>query len=207
MGCRNQTQQNQRSEVDSIKIRTNKDENSQKSRTLEAKIVLLGDISVGKTSIASRYCKNTFNEHHINTIGGAYLQQKIVLSNGVSIKFHIWDTSGQERFRTMTNLYYHDAQAAILTYDVTNEESLKSLDYWINELKGKVETDNMILILAGNKCDVSDEERKVDMRKGMQVAEKYGMTFFETSAKAGTGIVELFNEIGNRIYEFKKLEK
>ena len=207
MGCRNQTQQNQKSDEDAIKIRTNKDENSQKSQTLEAKIVLLGDINVGKTSIASRYCKNTFNEHHINTIGGAYLQQKIVLSNGVSIKLHIWDTSGQERFRTMTNLYYHDAQAAILTYDVTNEESLKSLDYWINELKGKVETDNMILILAGNKCDVSDEERKVDMRKGMQVAEKYGMTFFETSAKAGTGIVELFNEIGNRIYEIKKLEK
>ena len=207
MGCRNQTQQNQKSDEDAIKIRTNKDENSQKSQTLEAKIVLLGDINVGKTSIASRYCKNTFNEHHINTIGGAYLQQKIVLSNGVSIKLHIWDTSGQERFRTMTNLYYHDAQAAILTYDVTNEESLKSLDYWINELKGKVETDNMILILAGNKCDVSDEERKVDMRKGMQVAEKYGMTFFETSAKAGTGIVELFNEIGNRIYELKKLEK
>ena len=207
MGCRNQTQQNQKSDEDAIKIRTNKDENSQKSQTLEAKIVLLGDINVGKTSIASRYCKNTFNEHHINTIGGAYLQQKIVLSNGVSIKLHIWDTSGQERFRTMTNLYYHDAQAAILTYDVTNEESLKSLDYLINELKGKVETDNMILILAGNKCDVSDEERKVDMRKGMQVAEKYGMTFFETSAKAGTGIVELFNEIGNRIYEIKKLEK
>ena len=207
MGCRNQTQQNQKSDEDAIKIRTNKDENSQKSQTLEAKIVLLGDINVCKTSIASRYCKNTFNEHHINTIGGAYLQQKIVLSNGVSIKLHIWDTSGQERFRTMTNLYYHDAQAAILTYDVTNEESLKSLDYWINELKGKVETDNMILILAGNKCDVSDEERKVDMRKGMQVAEKYGMTFFETSAKAGTGIVELFNEIGNRIYEIKKLEK
>ena len=207
MGCRSQTQQNKSSEEDAIKIRTNKDDNSQKAKTLEAKIVLLGDISVGKTSIASRYCKNTFNEHHINTIGGAYLQQKIVLSNGVSIKLHIWDTSGQERFRTMTNLYYHDAQAAILTYDVTNEESLKSLDYWINELKGKVETDNMILILAGNKCDVSDEERKVDMRKGMQVAEKYGMTFFETSAKAGTGIVELFNEIGNRIYEIKKLEK
>ena len=205
MGCKNQTQQQQNLKEDAIKIRT-KDEN-QKSRQLETKIVLLGDISVGKTSIASRYCKNTFNEHHINTIGGAYLQQKIVLSNGVSIKFHIWDTSGQERFRTMTNLYYHDAQAAILTYDVTNEDSMKSLDYWINELKGKVETDNMILILAGNKCDVSDNERKVDMRKGMQLAEKYGMTFFETSAKAGTGIIELFNEIGNRIYELKKLEK
>ena len=205
MGCKNQTQQQQNLKEDAIKIRT-KDEN-QKSRQLEAKIVLLGDISVGKTSIASRYCKNTFNEHHINTIGGAYLQQKIVLSNGVSIKFHIWDTSGQERFRTMTNLYYHDAQAAILTYDVTNEDSMKSLDYWINELKGKVETDNMILILAGNKCDVSDNERKVDMRKGMQLAEKYGMTFFETSAKAGTGIIELFNEIGNRIYELKKFEK
>ena len=98
-----------------------KDEAKKKSevKEFEIKICLLGDVNVGKTSIASRFCKNSFNENYINTIGGAYQQQNIVLNNGAKIKLHIWDTSGQDRFRSMTNLYYRDAQVAILTYDVT----------------------------------------------------------------------------------------
>ena len=71
----------------------------QESKELEIKICLLGDVSVGKTSIASRFCKNSFNENYINTIGGAYQQQNIVLNNGAKIKLYIWDTSGQDRFR------------------------------------------------------------------------------------------------------------
>ena len=121
------------------------------SKEFEIKICLLGDVSVGKTSIASRFCKNSFNENYINTIGGAYQQQNIVLNNGAKIKLHIWDTSGQDRFRSMTNLYYRDAQVAILTYDVTNEESLEGLNYWLNELNDKVVIDDMILCLVGNK--------------------------------------------------------
>ncbi len=100
------------------------DSKKTESKEFEIKICLLGDVSVGKTSIASRFCKNSFNENYINTIGGAYQQQNIVLNNGAKIKLHIWDTSGQDRFRSMTNLYYRDAQVAILTYDVTNEHSL-----------------------------------------------------------------------------------
>ena len=110
----------------------------QESKEFEIKICLLGDVNVGKTSIASRFCKNSFNENYINTIGGAYQQQNIVLNNGAKIKLHIWDTSGQDRFRSMTNLYYRDAQVAILTYDVTNEQSLDSLNYWLNELMRKL---------------------------------------------------------------------
>ena len=64
--------------------------------------------------------QNSFNDHHINTIGGAYQQQKVVLGNGAMVKLHIWDTSGQERFRAMTNLYYRDAQVALLTYEINN---------------------------------------------------------------------------------------
>ena len=114
---------------------------------------------VGKISIASRFCKNSFNDTYINTIGGAYQQQNITLNNGAKIKLHIWDTSGQERFRTMTKLYYKDAKVAILTYDVTNEQSLDNLDYWLNELNDKIEVENMILCLAGNKNDVEAFEK------------------------------------------------
>ena len=171
------------------------------SKELEIKICLLGDVSVGKTSIASRFCKNSFNENYINTIGGAYQQQNIVLNNGAKIKLHIWDTSGQDRFRSMTNLYYRDAQVAILTYDVTNEQSLESLNYWLNELNDKVEIDNMVLCLAGNKNDVDANEKRVPTAKGKLFAEEHNMIFFETSAKTGAGVKELFQAIATKEYE------
>ncbi len=207
MGCNNSAQSNTNkpSEESTLRIKsTPKD--LEKTKVIEAKIVLLGDVSVGKTSIASRYCKNSFNDHHINTIGGAYQQQKVVLNNGAMVKLHIWDTSGQERFRAMTNLYYRDAQVAILTYDVTKESSYLGIEFWITELKYKVENDNMILCLVVNKYDVDENERKVSKVKGKKFAEDNNMIFFETSAKNGDGVKDLFLALANKAYElFKKL--
>ena len=205
MGCNNSsgTNINKPTEESTLRIKsTPKDE--EKTKIIEAKIVLLGDVSVGKTSIASRYCKNSFNEHHINTIGGAYQQQKVVLGNGPMVKLHIWDTSGQERFRAMTNLYYRDAQVAILTYDITNESSFSSIEFWIQELKYKVENENMILCLVGNKCDVNSNERKITTQKGKNFAQDNNMIFFETSAKTGEGVKDLFVTIANKVYEQQK---
>ena len=205
MGCNNSsgTNINKPTEESTLRIKsTPKDE--EKTKIIEAKIVLLGDVSVGKTSIASRYCKNSFNEHHINTIGGAYQQQKVVLGNGSMVKLHIWDTSGQERFRAMTNLYYRDAQVAILTYDITNESSFSSIEFWIQELKYKVENENMIICLVGNKCDVNSNERKITTQKGKNFAQDNNMIFFETSAKTGEGVKDLFVTIANKVYEQQK---
>ena len=205
MGCNNSSQSNTNkpSEESTLRIKSTSKED-EKTKILETKIVLLGDVSVGKTSIASRYCKNSFNDHHINTIGGAYQQQKVVLPNGSMVKLHIWDTSGQERFRAMTNLYYRDAQVAILTYDITNEQSFSSIDFWIKELKYKVENENMILCLVGNKCDVNSNEKKVTTLKGKNFAAEYNMIFFETSAKTGEGVKDLFVTIANKVYEQQK---
>jgi len=205
MGCNNTTptNTNNKKEESTLRIKTTPKE-EEKTKIIEAKIVLLGDVSVGKTSIASRYCKNSFNEHHINTIGGAYQQQKVVLNNGAMIKLHIWDTSGQERFRAMTNLYYRDAQVAILTYDIKNEASFTSIEFWIQELKYKVENENMILCLVGNKCDVSQDERKVSTIKGKNFAQENNMIFYETSAKTGEGVKDLFVTIANKVYEQMK---
>ena len=202
MGCNNSTQptKDNKKEESTLRIKSTPKE-EEKSKIIEAKIVLLGDVSVGKTSIASRYCKNSFNEHHINTIGGAYQQQKVILNNGSMVKLHIWDTSGQERFRAMTNLYYRDAQVAILTYDIKSESSFTSIEFWIQELKYKVENENMILCLVGNKCDVSQDERKVSANKGKTFAQENNMIFYETSAKTGEGIKDLFVTIANKVYE------
>jgi Ras-related protein Rab-5C len=199
MGCGESKQKAQNNKGSNLNVvgQTKK----QESKELEIKICLLGDVSVGKTSIASRFCKNSFNENYINTIGGAYQQQNIVLNNGAKIKLHIWDTSGQDRFRSMTNLYYRDAQVAILTYDVTNESSLDSLNYWLNELNDKVEIDNMLLCLAGNKTDVDQSEKRVPTSKGKAFAEQHNMLFYETSAKTGAGVKELFQAIATKEYE------
>ena len=200
MGCGQSKNANIQKDNKDLNIAGNAKKN-QNSKELEIKICLLGDVSVGKTSIASRFCKNSFNENYINTIGGAYQQQNIVLNNGAKIKLHIWDTSGEDRFRSMTNLYYRDAQVAILTYDVTNESSLESLNYWLNELNDKVEVDNMLLCLAGNKTDVDQSEKRIPTSKGKAFAEEHNMIFFETSAKNGTGVKELFQAIATKEYE------
>lgn len=188
----------------SVKLRndgmtSNKDEN----KPLEAKIVLLGDQNVGKSSIAQRFCKNLFTGQYVVTIGGAYLQQKMVLSNGTVIKFHIWDTGGQERFRSMASLYYQDAAAAILTYDVTNEKTFESLNYWIDELKNKIDQDKIVLCLAGNKCDREGNDKKVQSSTAKQLADNNKMIFYETSAKTDVGIKELFQALAKKIYEKK----
>ena len=199
MGCGG-SKQNREPKLQ-VKVDTTK---KQESKEFEVKICLLGDVNVGKTSIASRFCKNSFNDNYINTIGGAYQQQNITLNNGVKIKLHIWDTSGQDRFRSMTNLYYRDAQVAILTYDVTNEQSLESLNYWLNELNDKVEVENMILCLAGNKNDVEASKKTIPTSKGKAFAEEHNMIFYETSAKTGAGVKELFQAIAAKEYEIMK---
>ena len=200
MGCANNQKKEENKKNNELRISGDHKNKKTTSKEYEIKICLLGDVSVGKTSIASRFCKNSFNENYINTIGGAYQQQNIILNNGVKIKMHIWDTSGQDRFRSMTNLYYRDAQVAILTYDVTNMQSLESLTYWLKELKDKVDQENMILCLAGNKNDVDAKEKNVPTIKGKEFAEQNNMIFFETSAKTGVGIKELFQTIATKQY-------
>ena len=201
MGCGESKQKVNSSPKLQVKNETPKKE---ENKEIEIKVCLLGDVSVGKTSIASRYCKNTFSDLYINTIGGAYQQQSVTLNNGTKIRMHIWDTSGQDRFRSMTNLYYHDAQVAILTYDVTNEQSLESLNYWLDQLNNKVEVDNMLLCLAGNKIDVEATKKVIPTSKGKAFAEENNMIFFETSAKTGAGIKELFQAIAVKEYELIK---
>jgi small GTP-binding protein len=148
-----------------IKIR-NTMQSEKEKKPLETKVVLLGDQNVGKSSISQRFCKNIFTGVHIATIGGAYLQQNIILGNGNTVKYYIWDTAGQERFRSMANLYYRDASAAILTYDITNEKSFDSINYWVEELRTKCDKDKLILVLAANKCDVDSKDRKISTSMG-----------------------------------------
>ena len=172
-----------------------------KGNALEAKVVLLGDSGVGKSSIAMRYVNHTFSEAFEVTIGGGYLQQVIRLKDNISLKMDIWDTGGQERFRALLQLYYREADAALICYDVTSDKSMESCEYWVNELKSREE--HCLLCLVGNKTDMPQGERRVEHKKAEVFAAAHGMLWMETSAKTGENVDKLFERLANDIVRKK----
>ncbi len=182
-------------------------EEKQKERLYEIKIVLLGDTAVGKSSLVQRFCADKYKDKYKITIGGAYLQKEVKLKNGDILKLHIWDTGGEEKFRSLANLYYKDSVAAILVYDVSNKDSLGSLDYWVKELKENVDNTNYIISVAGNKSDLSNEMKKLSYSDGKNFCkEKNISVFYETSAKSGAGVKELFTSLAQKVYEAQRNE-
>ena len=163
-------------------------------KSLDAKIVLLGNTGVGKSSIAMRFTQNTFSDSHEVTIGGAYFQHQLTLPTGVSVKMHIWDTGGAERFRSMAHIYYKDAIAAIMTYDISQSKSLEGIKFWMEDLGMHADKSKMVLVLAANKCDKTPEDAYV-IPLGKKYAQENNMIFKETSALSGAGIQDLFKSI------------
>lgn len=165
---------------------------------LEGKVVLLGDSGVGKSSLSLRFCQGRFPTFHEVTIGAAFLQQVIRLRDGSQIKLHIWDTGGQERFRSMSGLYYRDASGAILVYDCTDPATFESVKYWVDELRVKGPP-NVVIVVAANKCDSAN--KLVDSEISKSYCRENGMLFFETSALNGDNVSLLFESISQRIAE------
>ena len=168
-------------------------------KVLEAKVVLLGDTGVGKSSIAMRFSQDKFPSAHEVTIGGAYFQHQVALANGNTVKLHIWDTGGADRFRAMTHIYYKDAVASILVYDITNSKTLNAVKFWVDELNSHNDPKKMVLALAANKADLAAENADTIML-GKRYAEENGMIFRETSAKTGIGVSELFRQLVEAVY-------
>lgn len=179
-------------------------ENTVQTQTIiEAKLVLLGDSGVGKSSIAQRYCKNHFSDAYDVTIGGAYMQQNVTVQNGSIVKMHIWDTGGSDRFRSLVSMYYRDAVAALICYDLTNERSFESVSYWTNEMQQKNNMSNFVIALAGNKCDIDQKEWQITAENMQKMKGSLNITdnIIErnTSAKTGEGVNEIFQQIAERI--------
>ena len=144
------------------------------------KVVIVGDSSVGKTNLLSRFAHNSFNENSRNTIGVDF--QAVDLNiNGQNIKAQFWDTAGQEKYRSIAAAYYKNAQGIIITYDVTREQTFKNVQFWYDELREQGEPD-VEIILIGHKKDL-ESQRKVTEEQGAQLAKEKNMFFMETSAK------------------------
>ena len=170
------------------------------------KILLLGDSTVGKTCFLLRYCDKRFQEAHLSTIGLDYRLKSMTLKNGKNIKLQIWDTAGQDRFRAITKNYYKGANGIILIYDVTNLQSYENVKNWISQIKEEANP-NVLIYLAGNKIDVGEEDRVVKTEEGQKIANELNLPFYETSAKNGVNVNEIFEDILEKIDEvYSKIE-
>ena len=158
------------------------------------KIILLGDTGVGKSSIIKRFMENSFDINVASTIGSNFLE-KIVYVNGKKVKVEVWDTAGQEEFRSVTKIFVKNSKIIILVYDVTLKHSFESLNYWYDFIQRELEQ-NFILGLAGNKTDLIFEDgfdEEISSEEGKEFAKKINANFALVSAKeSGKEINELF---------------
>lgn len=174
-----------------------------RSHVSEVKVVVLGDRGVGKTSLVLRFIEGFFSQVQQSTVGAFFLTKKIVLADGkTTLKMQLWDTAGQERYRAMAPMYYRGAQAAIVCFDPTNEESFNKCRDWVDELRGNVKDDaNMVLAICANKLDLPEAERTVSRARAGEFADSVGALFFESSAKTDTGVKTLFQDVSQAIWD------
>ena len=171
------------------------------------KFIIIGDSCTGKTCIMKRYIEDKYYHDPDFTIGVEFGSRNIKIDN-TSVKVQLWDTAGQEIFRSISRLYYRNTIGAILVYDITNRKSFVSITQWIHDLKHNVTNPDMVMFLVGNKSDIHDE-RNVLYDEGKELADKYKMYFTETSAKNNNNIdiifdmmvCDILNKIKNKVLD------
>ena len=168
------------------------------------KIIILGEISVGKTSFLQRFVNNDFKSEVKSTLTAENYKKTIRLDNSTLTHLILWDTVGEERYRTITRQFYTDSYGAIILYDISNKNSFLKAEIWIKDVIETAPPD-CIILLIGNKSDLN-EERKVDYEEGKKLAEKYKILFFECSAKIGNNIALAFERLTYKIVEKQKEE-
>ena len=173
------------------------------------KLLLIGNSSVGKSSLLFRFVENVWDDNFVPTIGVDFVSYiynnssinlqklKTLEVNGKKVKLQIWDTAGQERFKNITASYYRGGHGVLIVYDITDRESFENLNSWLIEIE-KNANKNVYKLLIGNKCDLEDK-RKVTFQEGKDFAESNGMKFMETSAKTASKVQEAFELLTNEI--------
>ena len=165
------------------------------------KILIVGNSSVGKTSLLKRYVNDVFSDNYKATIGADFLTKEFTYDS-IKLMLQIWDTAGQERYRSLSMAYYRGADACIFVYDLTLMSSFKELDLWYNTFSSQVPEDRVKgfpYVVFGNKADKIEREVKREMAE--KWCQDHGMPYFETSAKTGEGVNEGFEFLAKTAYE------
>ena len=176
------------------------------------KYIIIGDAAVGKSNLLLRYVHGQFKPEYQLTIGVEFGAKNIQINDKI-FRIQIWDTAGQENFRSITRAYYKNSVCACVVYDITNIQSFNEISTWVEDCR-KHSPKTVLFVLLGNKSDL-ENERKVTYDEGEKLAKKYNMIFMETSAKSGQNICKIFDEsalkicenIENGIYDFRSEER
>jgi len=177
-----------------------KDTKDKNKKIFEAKIITLGDGQVGKSSLILRYIDNSFSTNYLSTIGVDSKYKKVNL-NGKEIKVKIFDTAGQERFKSITSDYIRKANGMLLVYDITHKPSYDNIENWVNSLKEEPDQKMIPSVLIGNKKDL-DEERVITEDEGKELAKRLEIEghFYETSCRTGENVQKAFSDLIEQIY-------
>ena len=155
------------------------------------KYIIIGDSGVGKSCILLQFAQNEFDINKENTVGVEF-GNKVVTVNGTKVKLQIWDTAGQEQFKSITRSYYRAVAGALLVYDVTDRETFENVKNWLEEARVNANPE-LVIMLCGNKVDKDD--RQVPAEEGLKLARDNGILFRECSAKERVHIDEIFLDI------------
>ena len=173
--------------------------NDNKLSLTAIKIGLLGDSKVGKTAICERLLGLEFSEDCIGTIGNVKLETKFRLKNGSDIKLILWDSAGQERFRSVAMGALKAVKGIVLVFDITSKKTFNNIEMWMNQINEQC--NNPCLVLFGNKFDLPPEQREVTKDEIQNFCDQKNLVYFETSAKTKQGIMEGFSHIVNEAVE------
>ena len=174
-----------------------RDDDDDEDEYIPCKIVLLGEAGVGKTSIITRYISGSFSQIVMTSTGSSFVAKKIELEDKKKVKLQIWDTAGQEKYRSLAKIFYQSAAVAVLVYDITLKKSFEQIkEYWVKEIKENAPEDIIIAIAANKSDDYLNQE--VTMDEGKELAKSLDALFICTSAKLGNGIDDLFKLSGEK---------
>ena len=167
---------------------------------LKAKILTLGETTVGKTSILNKFTDNIFSNRQLPTIGIDFKIKNVKIGE-LNIELKIWDTAGQERYRNMTKQYFKGADGILLIFDLTKRDTFDKIYQWIEQLNDYSTTYDISIVLIGNKKDLPN--REISFEEGKMKAKELNVEYFETSAKTGENINEAFMYLSKIIFEKK----
>ena len=172
-------------------------------QSFNLKIIVVGDISVGKTSVIKRYITNTFSEEHKSTISCEFKKKTLEIDADTCANLQIWDTAGEEKFMAVTKQFYTDSHGAMVVYDLTQKETFLKINKWIKDVKEKALKD-VVIMVVGNKSDLVSE--KVELGDELKPF-KENYEYQDVSAKAGTNVALAFENLTNKIIKVLKEKK